>query len=395
MKLLFDLTAVQPIGNVKYHGGSEYAKQVFFTLLENLAKDTEIICLYNKDIAIEQNVLQKASAYSLELVNIFDIDLAAFIKDRHIDTFYSALSYTRKEKLEGVRYIITIHGLRRLEAPVDFYQIKYVKTKRRKLRILVRLLYYAVQKKRYLDKQRKFYERNLVQKNLEIIVPSYHTKYTLISNYNFLDPSDIGVYYSPLKEQGGKDSLNTALTLDRFNLKKDAYFLLISGNRWVKNVYRVLLACKDIFEERGSTDKKVVIAGVTNKHIYKEFTDDERFVFLDYVSNEELNALYAGAYYFIFPSLSEGFGYPPLEAMKYGTPVLASHAASIPEVCSSAAIYFNPYNHLEIKNRVLESIYEPLMREKLILEAKRRYNEIMKRQKESLRELVLDLQKTK
>ncbi len=52
--------------------------------------------------------------------------------------------------------------------------------------------------------------------------------------------------------------------------------------------------------------------------------------------------------YFIFPSLYEGFGLPPLEAMACGCPVLASNQASIPEICSNGAEYFNPYDESDL-----------------------------------------------
>lgn len=66
--------------------------------------------------------------------------------------------------------------------------------------------------------------------------------------------------------------------------------------------------------------------------------------YLGYVSNEELSYLYKHASLFLFPSLYEGFGIPPLEAMISGCPVLASGTSSLPEVLQDAAAYFNPYS---------------------------------------------------
>ena len=67
-----------------------------------------------------------------------------------------------------------------------------------------------------------------------------------------------------------------------------------------------------------------------------------RLHFLGSVSDTQLTWLYTHAEALIFPSLYEGFGLPPLEAMRLGCPVLASNAASIPEVCGDAALYFDP-----------------------------------------------------
>jgi glycosyltransferase involved in cell wall biosynthesis len=68
----------------------------------------------------------------------------------------------------------------------------------------------------------------------------------------------------------------------------------------------------------------------------------DRVHFLGRVTDDELAALYAAAGVFVFPSLYEGFGIPPLEAMACGCPVVVSRAASIPEVCGDAAVYVDP-----------------------------------------------------
>jgi len=88
------------------------------------------------------------------------------------------------------------------------------------------------------------------------------------------------------------------------------------------------------------------------------WVDQQKFqhiVFADAISDAGLEVLYKTAAAFAFPSLDEGFGLPPLEAMQYGLPVLSSNAASLPEVLGQAALYFNPReDHLFIEqlNRI-------------------------------------------
>ena len=64
--------------------------------------------------------------------------------------------------------------------------------------------------------------------------------------------------------------------------------------------------------------------------------------FTGQVSDAELRALYRGASLLALPSLREGFGLPPLEAMSFGVPVVASNAASLPEICGDAALFVDP-----------------------------------------------------
>lgn len=83
------------------------------------------------------------------------------------------------------------------------------------------------------------------------------------------------------------------------------------------------------------------------------------------VVDAELRALYTGALAFVFPSLYEGFGLPPLEAMACGCPVLAARAASLPEVCGDAALYFFPRAPEEMAAALSRIAAEPRLRSEL------------------------------
>lgn len=133
------------------------------------------------------------------------------------------------------------------------------------------------------------------------------------------------------------------------------YVLFLGGSERRKNPLRVIrgFLAADI-----PADVKLVIAGT----IRKSFIDEDvngaleglspaeraRIVTLGKVSDEELAALYAHAVCFAFPSLSEGFGLPVLEAMGHGTPVLTSRASSLPEVAGEAALLVNPESTTEL-----------------------------------------------
>ena len=71
------------------------------------------------------------------------------------------------------------------------------------------------------------------------------------------------------------------------------------------------------------------------------------------MSEEDLLALYSHCTLFIYPSLYEGFGIPPLEAMKYNCPVIVSDIPSLREVCDNAVLYVDPYDEIDIKEGIL------------------------------------------
>jgi glycosyltransferase involved in cell wall biosynthesis len=87
---------------------------------------------------------------------------------------------------------------------------------------------------------------------------------------------------------------------------------------------------------------------------------------------ESLNALYLGAELLVLPSFYEGFGLTPLEAMACGVPVAASRAASIPEICGNAAVYFDPGRPGEIADAVLQLLKDSRLRKTCIRNGRKR-----------------------
>lgn len=90
-------------------------------------------------------------------------------------------------------------------------------------------------------------------------------------------------------------------------------------------------------------------------------------VFLDYVDTSELSALYAFALAYVHPSLYEGFGLPPLDAMRHGVPVCCSDRSSLPEVVGDAALLFDPENS-EVFSSVLKEIAENAILRRVLIQ---------------------------
>ena len=85
-----------------------------------------------------------------------------------------------------------------------------------------------------------------------------------------------------------------------------------------------------------------------------------------YISDEDLAVIYKNALVFVFPSLSEGFGLPLLEAMSFGVPVAASNATCIPEVCGNAPLYFDPKDPKDMARKMESLINNPALRKDLV-----------------------------
>jgi glycosyltransferase involved in cell wall biosynthesis len=219
--------------------------------------------------------------------------------------------------------------------------------------------------------------------NIECITDSEHSKHSIINFYPRLAKKGIFVFYAPASED-----LLGLLELPQSKYESKSYFLLTSSARWIKNHLRAVWAFDELFSQRPDLDFKVVLTGVVDEEIFtKKMENRNKFIFLGFVDRLEILSLYKNAYAFIFPSLNEGFGYPPIESMRYGVPVAASGTTSIPEICQNAAIYFDPYNVSEIKNRILQLLDKNIYAEYSV-RAIERYKIVSERQKQDLEKTI-------
>jgi glycosyltransferase involved in cell wall biosynthesis len=137
--------------------------------------------------------------------------------------------------------------------------------------------------------------------------------------------------------QGDDDAV-----LQRWGLTSGRYLLLVGSIKPNKNLDVVgrALAMNPLLPWT------VAVVGARDSRIFKSSADAPGNIqYLGFVPDEDLGLLYKHAAWFLFPSRYEGFGLPAIEAMANGCPVVAANAASLPEVCSDAALYFDPDDH--------------------------------------------------
>jgi alpha-1,3-rhamnosyl/mannosyltransferase len=97
----------------------------------------------------------------------------------------------------------------------------------------------------------------------------------------------------------------------------------------------------------------------------KPLVDDEKLIFTGFVSDRDLAKLYEDAFLFVYPSLYEGFGFPVVEAMSFGLPVVTSDVSSMPEAAGDAGILVNPNSPKSISSAILRILEDELLRKKL------------------------------
>ncbi len=219
-----------------------------------------------------------------------------------------------------------------------------------------------------------------VSRARRIIAVSQFTKNDLLKKFK-LPPGKILVTYEGVANLAkGRDSLFVA-KLDSeetlANCHSGQNFLLYVGNAYPhKNLERLL----QVFVRLRALwpNLRLVLVGKSD-YFYKGLEAEARrlnlfqpgninspVVFPDYVPDAELEILYQSARVYVFPSLYEGFGLPPLEAMVQGCPVVCAASSSLPEVLGDAALYFNPVDEEDMFNKINSVLANENLRRELI-----------------------------
>lgn len=152
----------------------------------------------------------------------------------------------------------------------------------------------------------------------------------------------------------------------------DFYILTVGRVEARKNYLRLIGVFADVRKRYPDMSIKLVVVGHVEHDIQdltqliskEKLTDD--VVFLSGVDEKSLKNIYKGSNLFVYPSIAEGFGIPPLEAMAAGTPVLSSDTTAMPEVLGSAAVYFDPLSAEQMASRIEDVISDEQLRATLI-----------------------------
>jgi glycosyltransferase involved in cell wall biosynthesis len=196
----------------------------------------------------------------------------------------------------------------------------------------------------------KFYIKNFIQlasrKAKRIITSSHWTKSDLLKSLHLSEEKIEVIYlgvdpkFQATPEKNKRDYIKKKYRIQR-------KYLLYVGNFLPHKNVKSLIAAYNLLPENIRGEYSLVLGGRRPKGFRRDIeqsglSDSQSIIYCGYIADEDLPALYSGAELFVFPSLYEGFGLPPLEAMACGCPVASSNTSSMPEVLGDAALFFNP-----------------------------------------------------
>lgn len=195
----------------------------------------------------------------------------------------------------------------------------------------------------------------LVRRVKHMVVSSEHVRRKILRRFS-LQPERVTVI------PGGVDFERFHPNQPPLNGLPPRYVLFLGSLQPRKNLVSLLSAWGQIFKR--FPDLRLVVAGEeNNRYRQVSFTRDvENVLYLGYVPEADLPALYAGALAYVIPSLEEGFGMTVLEAMACGTPVVAARAGALPEVVGEAGLFFDPVQVDELAGTLAACLQDSIWR---------------------------------
>ena len=204
-----------------------------------------------------------------------------------------------------------------------------------------------------------------------IIVVSKYTKSGILGHCSYIEDKKIRIISPGISKDFKiiKDKRRLDEFKNKYNLQNKKIILHVGNDNWYKN-FKTLINAFYLLEEENKFLIKIGKITEEEKRLINKYKLHQKILNLQNISKEELINFYNAADVFVFPSLSEGFGWPPLEAMACGCPVIASNKGSLPEVCRDTCIYINPNNPKDIADKIKQILEDKKLKQKQIKKGK-------------------------
>jgi glycosyltransferase involved in cell wall biosynthesis len=301
-------------------------------------------------VVVKRGRLFKGKFYSPIWLNLV---LPFLLKKHNIKIFFTPNLLSPFKVPRGIKKIITVHDTIFKIDPI-FYSFLYRNYLKLLLPYSIKTSDYIITVSNHSKKDiQKYYD--VEEEKIKVIYPSVSRE---LFEYNI-----------PVKDE--KQIIN------KYNLN-GKYILYVGVIEKRKNI-DIIQQIAEYLDKKNINVEFILVGklGHYGKNIIKKIESIARgkVRYLSFVSNNELQCIYKNAFLFIFPSLYEGFGYPPLEAMSYGIPVLASNVSSLPEILKDAGILIEPKNYKKFAETIIEILENSNLYKKYQKKSLNRFNQ--------------------
>jgi len=287
-------------------------------------------------------VFKKRFGHSLIKVLWEQVQFPFVASQDHLDILFSP--YFDFPLIYNKKFIVTIHDISILLFPEN-HSAKF------------RIYYYNLLK-------------YIVKKAKKIITVSNNSKKD-ICNYLDVPEEKIEVIYGAVNEYfcSKSDYESSQNIQKKYGIKNK--FILYPGGMAARKNLEVLMKAFSRLQDNIEEKYDLVLTGkkniITNRliNLAQELGVKKNVIFTGYISEKNLSSLYRSAVLMVYPSLYEGFGFPLLEAMIYGTPIISSNSSSLPEVVGDAAILVDTQDYNQLSNAIIETLGNETLKNEL------------------------------
>lgn len=377
MNILLDFIPFQFAGGIG--GAATFTKAVTDETVSRKG-NAKLYAMYDSSLqeGLLYNVFDYAKANDINLLDISKERIADIIRKYKIDTMFISIgqffaAYDLNDiSCKTIMFIHDIFDVERNDNDIDKM------LERKDLNVISRL-------KRRIAVSLNIWKKRSEKKYAKIL-PLYRADNTVaytVSNYtqNSLEyyfgiPKDkIHVCYPPLRHMPKNEDVENSC-LKNLISSNEPYLLFMGANREYKNFAILMKVFPQI--RRIYPQLKLLTLSWSKKTMDGQID-------IPFLSDSDLRNAYANAKALIFPSFFEGFGYPPVEAIGLGTPVVASNVTSIPEVTGNSCISFSPFYPADLYRAIIEAVENG---DKYKANMTEQYNKIVNRQISDLKELT-------
>ncbi len=267
--------------------------------------------------------------------------------------------------VKGIKFVTTIHDLQALHYPQ----------------------YFTMGRVAWM----KISWKNAVYSSDRIIAISHYVKKDIVNSYKIANDK-IQVIYDAVAID--ENSYSPDSELEKFGVKKSEYYYTVSSLFLHKNLKTIILAVSELKRRDSHAFKPLVVSGIGGRkrdeldQIIREHSLEKDIIFTSFIEDSERNMLYRNCKAYVFPSLFEGFGMPPLEAMVFEVPVLTTKCSSLLEVTGGLCNYVdNPLDPAEWADKLEGELKLPDREEVCALMKKYQNKNIAEQYIELFREL--------
>lgn len=382
MNILLDFIPFQHIGGVS--GAASFTKAVTDEVIRHRPVGTHLFAVYDSTLPVtgRYHCHEMAEHNNIKLIDIRQATLADIVSHHAIDVFFMAIAQLYKHyNLNGIRCktVMFIHDIFDAERADNYVDATIhdtgLESRWSRCKRLVNIFSGRSQRL-----ARQCYASLMPLYTAPKTVPytvSDYSRHALCYHFPAIK-KEIKVCYSPLRQVTRNHTIENP-QLQEIVRSGKRYLLMVSANRLYKNPHTLAKVFKRLNDEQPDLHLLTLKMG---RKISPQHTD------IAFLSDSDLCYAYEHALALVFPSYFEGFGYPPVEAMEYGTPVVASNVTSIPEILGDAAFYFSPFYPADLYRALHEVLDHPDVK---IDKMRRRLAEIHQRQDDDLKQLINDL----